>query len=227
MKVLALLLIAAACAHHPNAVEITSSDSTEAEISAQQELLRKAQTENVQVLAPTSFAGAQDFLAKAQDDVKDKDSKKEIYEDLGVSKAYLNEANGLAVARAPQLQEVLTAREEALKAGAQGDSLRKTDTDFMVFTASKDSLKNMSSKDKSALQNSYLNLELVTIKGSKLGEVKKTLDEANAKGAARLIPNAFKDAQSKYRSAEKAVEADRHSDSRTRPVIAAAAASAM
>jgi len=219
---LGLILIAAGCASRPDAVPVSKTAGPEAAITAQHEMIEQAQRNHVHVLAPEAFKNSQKLLSDAEKQKDDKD----IYESLGVSKAYLNEANSIASARNLDLQEVLDARGEALEAGADSSALKSADNDLKEFTNDADDYQDMKRGDKEKITAKYLRAELDAIKTSKLATIKSTLEVAKSKGAAKLVPKTYRTAMMRYRAAEKAIETDRHAEALYQPAVSAAAASA-
>lgn len=219
---LGLILIGTGCAHRPDAAPVNKAAGPQAAITEQQEMLDVAQKNHVHVLAPVAFNEAQELLLEAKEEKDDKD----IYESLGVSKAYLNEASSQASARHLDLQEVLDARDEAIAAGAESRALASTDSELKEFTTDADDYKEMKSSDKERLTKKYLKVELDAIKTAQLGSVKSTIEVAKSKGADKLVPKTYQEAMSDYRAAEKAIETNRHATDIYRPAVTAAALSA-
>jgi OOP family OmpA-OmpF porin len=223
---LAVLAIAAGCASHPRPATVAMDEGPEIAISQQQEFISQSEQANADVLAPTEIASAHEQLNEAREELKDGD-KKEAFEKVGISKAYVERANAKAEARTAQTRIILDARQLAIKAGARdAGHLEDADNRFRQYTMDDNDFKRMDSDNMSDLRARYLRSELVSIKQRRLGEVERTLAEARAKGAPALVPKSYNDAFSKYRSAEAAIEADRNSQARYRPAIVAAALAA-
>jgi hypothetical protein len=126
MKLLiCLLLIGAGCASRPEPAAISKAAGPEAAITAQQEVLEEAHRNHVDVLSPVAFKESDKFWEKAKKQKDDKD----IYESLGISKAYLLEAQAETNARSLDLREVVDARNEAITAGADFEALDSADDD--------------------------------------------------------------------------------------------------
>lgn len=223
-KPMGLILVAlvASCATRPEPAQISKAAGPEAAITSQDLLLTEARKNHVDVLAPEAFQEANGFLNDAMKEKKDS----EIYESLGMSKAYLNEATSQASSRNLELQEVLDARDEAITAGADWGSLKSADDDLKEFTSDADDFKEMKTSDKEKITAKYLKAELSAIKTSKLGTIKSTLEVAKSKGANTLIPKTYRTAMMRYRAAEKSIETDRHAENVYGPAVAAASASA-
>ena len=206
-------LILGGCAHRPEPVEISSAAGPTAEIAIQRDLLAKAKTNHLDVLAPKSYDKATEYYFKAIEKEKDDEKAEEIYEALGYSKAYLKEAKQRAAETRPLLTQIIPAREAALEAGAAADkkSFNKVDEELISFTEDMDDLKKMEFKEKESIQGKYLALELTAIKNAKLAKLRETLQMARAQGAGTLTPNAYAIANEKYLKAETVIETDRHS----------------
>lgn len=219
---LCLILIGAGCASRPEPAAISKVAGPEAAITTQEHLLVEANRSHVAVLSPEAYENAVKEMRRATEQKDDKD----IYQSLGISKAYLLEARAETNARSLELRDVVDARDEAIVAGADTASLDSADKDLKKFTADADDFKDMKTADKNRITAKYLKAELEAIKRGKLSEIKSTLDVAQAKGAQTLVPKTYRAAQLRYRAAEKAIETDRHSESHYGPAITAAAASA-
>ncbi len=219
---LMLALLFAGCASRPEPVQISTAAGPEAAITAQEGMIEDARKNHVDVLAPVAFQEANGLF----NDAKKEKNNKDIYESLGISKAYLNEATSQASARNLDLQEVLDARDEAMTAGADFGSLKSGDDDLKEFTQDADDYKEMKTSDKEKITAKYLKAELIAIKTNKLGTIRTTLEVAKSKGASKLIPKTYRTAMMRYRAAEKSIETDRHAPTVYGPAVAAASASA-
>jgi OOP family OmpA-OmpF porin len=209
------------CAHELSPSKISSNATPSVEIANQRSLMTDAYNAQVDVLAPSRYKKAESYLEEAQKENAKGDSIDKIYESLGYSHAYLDKANEEAAIVRPNLNEVATARNAALVAGARKlpKQLNALDHELKELTNKPDSSTKVSSADKTALQSQYLDLELAAIKSTYLGEAKNTLNLAKKKGAEKITPAAFKQAQDKVSAAEKLIETDRHSDAQISVVV--------
>lgn len=226
MSLIALFI--GGCAHKPDPIEITTAAGPTAEIAIQRDLLAKALSKHVDVLAPKSYSKASEYYFKAIEEEKKDEKDEEVYESLGYSKAYLKEANQKAMEARPLLIEVIPARQAALDAGesVQNETLRSVDRELIAFTEDLEDLKKMKMKEKQSIQGKYLGLELLAIKNEKLAKLRTTLKSAKAQGAQTLTPNAYSIAYKDYLKAETVIETDRHSPIRINKAIRKAQASA-
>ena len=122
---------------------------------------------------------------------------------------------------------MLAAREKSRQAGGGFlGAVRSVDKELITYTVDKDSYKKLKNAQKSKLEARYLGVELVAIKQQRLATARKTLDEARGRGADRLIPNTYNQAENDFRKAEKAIESDRHGQGNVHTAIKTAEASA-
>ncbi|MBA2405537.1 MAG: OmpA family protein [Bdellovibrionales bacterium] len=227
-----LSFMMAGCAHEitkktPKLNPITISPTANAaeEISMHQALTDQAYANQVDVMAPTYFDESKNYLAKAKKQNDTGAASTEILKTLGYAQAYLLKANEDANAVRANMVEVSFAREQALKAGARSypAALAPLDNKFKQFSTD---YTHVTPEQKLALKNSYLNLELSTIKTVKLGQVKDMLTLAKNKGAAKIIPKAYQQAVQRYNIAETLIETDRHSNTKIGNAVTAATTSA-
>jgi len=226
LAALPILLALAGCAGHPKPVHVSTTEGPETAIAEQQEMIQTSAKGHADVLAPREMDGARDQLKEARKKFA-KGESKAAYEDLGISRAYLNQANGLTEARTAANQDILAAREKALVAGAnQTGAIKGVDGQFREYTREKNDYRKMTSGDRENLRQRYLNAEVAVIKHRRLGAIDRTLSEARVKGAPALVPQAYNDAMTKYRRAVTAIEADRHSEGQYRAAVVAAGVAA-
>jgi OOP family OmpA-OmpF porin len=204
------------CAHELSPAKITANSTPSVEIANQSALMTLAYNAQVDVLAPVRYKKAEEYLTEAQKENSKGDSVEKIYESIGYSRSYLEKANEEAEIVRPNLNEVAVARNAALTAGARKlpKQLNQLDHELKEYTLKPEWSSKLSSADKSALQSQYLDLELAAIKTTYLGEANKMLTLVKKKGAEKITPSAFKQAQENVSSAEKIIETDRHSDSK-------------
>lgn len=216
------------CAHELAPVKFASSTNPANEITNQRNLLKTARDGQVDVLAPLQYKKAESYLNEADaDNRKGLDSEK-LLETLGHSKAYLEKADTDSMIMKSNIAEISEARVAAIKAGARNlpNDLENLDDKLKKLSTHPESSQSIKTEDKIALQGEYLNLELLSIKNSKLKETKNVLVQVKKKGAERITPEAYKQAVEKLSIAEKMIETDRHSLSKIDPVVFEASVSA-
>ena len=222
------------CAHEvkkpsvPNVepVVFSTSSTPTSELQAQKSLTDEALVNQVDVLAPIHFDEANRFFATAVNENNKGASAEQVLKSLSFARAHLSKATELAGALKPTVEEVTSAREQALKGGARSfpSKLKPLDQTFKeVLAASKG---NPSSVQKTDLQNSYLALELSSIKTVKLIRTKELLAKVVAKGAEKTTPKAYAEAISKFNIADKLIETDRHNNVKIDAAVATATTAA-
>ncbi len=202
------------CAHELKPVKIPSESSPAAEISIQRGLIDQAYEAQVDVLASSPLKKAESFFSKAKNSNEKGKAPDEVLEALGISKSYLNKATEEANQLAPNFNDLLKSRRAALLVGAKGvysSEISSLDNKFRDFTDDMDDSKTVKAEDKTALQSKYLDLELFAIKKTNLDEIRNVIAQAKDKGAEKMTPAAFDQAEQKLNSAEKTIETDRHS----------------
>lgn len=221
-----ILAVLIGCAHKLEPVKMDSGANTKDELSAHGVLMNQAYVAQVDVMAPEEFNKARKYYSEAKEENEEGSPTKEVFEALGYSKSYLNQATQVATDVKVTIADVATAREKALTAGARTfkEDLEKIDNKLMDYTD--ESKVVISTKERLALQNEYLDLELVTIKHTNLSSIKKTLDKAKDNDAKNITPKAYEVALQQYNVADKVIETDRHSTEAIKAAVLASTESA-
>jgi outer membrane protein OmpA-like peptidoglycan-associated protein len=175
------------------------------------------QAEQLSVLAEQDYLGAQKFLKEAQENSKDKDERDEVLKNVGISRTYLSQAQAKAKTVVGPLSEIVTSRKLALDAGAvkhNRNELQEIDDDLSDLSEKgAGKISKTSLDDKSSLQKRYLDLELSSMKSQYLGDARAHIEGSKKLGAKKISPKTLKMAEEKYKSAEVAIETDRHNPS--------------
>ncbi|MGZ5278882.1 MAG: OmpA family protein, partial [Pseudobdellovibrionaceae bacterium] len=176
----------------------------------------RAEVEQIAFFAPNSYAQATKSLAKAEGLQQKGSGNAKILEELGTARSFFEQARSVADRSLQAMPDVAEARERALIAGAakyNRPDLIKVDKDLKDITKDFER-KNpqVSLKDRNKLQTRYSNIELQSIKTTRLGDVAANIEAATKMGASRYAPRTLGEAKSKHRSAELTIKADRHND---------------
>lgn len=211
--VAALSLGMAACAHKVKPVEMDKSANPSAEIEVQGRELQEARNHHVDVLAPSEYKDAEDHWEKAKTALnKDKDNEK-ILEQVGYSKAYLAEANTVAARSQPILNDIMIAREGAMKARANElykKEFKNVDDDFKDIAKDLDKDKDApSAKKVEKVQQAYFDLQTRGMQRDRLGGVYSALENAEKRRAKHYAPETYEQTKIKLQTAEKMIENNR------------------
>jgi OOP family OmpA-OmpF porin len=233
VSTIAVLCVLMSCSHRPvkkdaphlNPISLSPNANPLEELSMQQALMDKAHIDQVDVLAPIHFNEAKSYLKKADKQNSQGDASTDVLNTIGYSKAHLIKASQDASIAKVNMTEIISARNQAIEAGARkfSDKLTQVDSKLKEFTASS---KEMNPEQKLNFKNDYLALELFVIKDSNLGKTKEILDQAKDKGAEKITPRAYQEALVKYNIAETLIETDRHNNVKISKAVAIANLSA-
>ncbi|MEO5667593.1 MAG: OmpA family protein [Bdellovibrionota bacterium] len=215
LGVFALAVAFSGCASHPKPLALDANTNPNTAITQlEQDLAAAEQEQQISVFAEKDYKGAQKYLKEAQNDVKDKDDRDEVLKDIGVARAYLGMAKTHSASTSPGLSDVMASRKLALDAGAakfNKDELKDIDGDLAERTEKgAEGVNKIKLEDKTELQKRYLDLELAAIKSTYLGDAKAHIEGSKKLGAKKISPTTLKMAEEKYKSAEVAIETDRH-----------------
>ena len=167
--------------------------------------LEKAQSQQVDALAPGLFKEAQAAYVKAQKAL-DKGAKLTVIKDhVGRGRARLDEALNVAEISRTILSQTNQARDKALKVGAEklGEPFQNVEKQYLKLTSAieNDNLSYAQSKA-SQVQSAYGELEVMAIKNNALGETRKALAEAGRLKYKKIIPKVFDEAQQALQAAD-------------------------
>ena len=142
-----------------------------------------------------------------------KDADKTLHE-VALGRAYLINANNVASTARDNMEDVISARQAAVVAGAANwysKDMKNVDEDFMDVTENieKNKMGDIS-KDRKKLQERYLALELMAIKEKHLGESRDALSAARKEKAEKFAPRTLAVAEKSYLDTEAYITANRH-----------------
>ncbi len=209
------------CSSKPTKVDIAADANPANEVASFQKDLKQASEEQVDVLSPENFKKAESYSADAASMNAKSKPKEKIFESVGQGRAYLRNAIDEAGKVREAMPEVVKARSDALLAGAQG-------YDKKGFQAADDDLRSEMKKfskssskvdtaDRDRLNKEFLQLELIALKKSYLGEAHTNIDRAKENKAAKFAPKSLALAEQKLAAAERVIETDRHNASAILP----------
>ena len=175
--------------------------------------ISNAQKNQLNVLAPTSFAKAEAYLNDAKKALKSGDELSEILEPIASGHAQLQHAEEMAQVARTTLPNAIKARELARAAGATnlGEDYVRAEEQFLKLT------KAIENNDLRYAQNNRENvaatfdqLEVRAIKDQTLGEARKLIKQAEEEGARKLTPKTLAVAQQKLNDADAFISEHRY-----------------
>jgi outer membrane protein OmpA-like peptidoglycan-associated protein len=175
--------------------------------------ISNARKNQLNVLAPTSFAKAEAYLNDAKEALKGGDEFSEILEPIGSGRTQLKRAEEMAQVARTTLPNAIKARELARAAGATnlGEEYVRAEEQFLKLT------KAIENNDLQYAQNNRVKvaaafdqLEVRAIKEQTLGEARKLIKQAEEEGARKLTPKTLAVAQQKLKDADAFISEHRY-----------------
>jgi len=175
--------------------------------------ISNAQKNQLNVLAPASFAKAEAYLNDAKKALKSGDKLSEILEPIASGRAQLKNAEEMAQVARTTLPNAIKARELARAAGATtlGEDYVRAEEQFLKLT------KAIENNDLKYAQNNgekvaaaFDQLEVRAIKEQTLGEARKLIKQAEEEGARKLTPKTLEVAQKKLNDADAFISEHRY-----------------
>jgi len=219
-----------ACSHGPVVQDFPDTASAKDEVSKLKVSLAEAKENQVDILALTYFKEATASFRDAKSSLDSEDDAKDTLRDVAEGRANLGQAEKFAKLSRANIGDVITARNQAVEAGApklQKSDFKKADENLLEVTADieKNELGEAIEK-RSALQLAYLDLELKSIKQTRLSAAQATIAKAEKEGAEEFAPRSLATAEKSVQDTDAYITANRHStaeiDARSTATIAAA-----
>lgn len=213
----ALLGFLSACSQTPVAQEFPATASARDEVSKLELDMSTALENQFDVLSPSNFKKALSYTNDAKKNLDKQRDAKDTLEDVAKGRAYLKQANEFAKIAQSNLEDVILARRQAIKAGARqmrAKEFAKIDDDLVDVT--KDIEKNDlrdAAKMRSTLQLTYLDLELQSIKQGHIGPARDTINLAVKEGAKNFAPRMLAVAEKSFTDTEAYITGNRHDES--------------
>lgn len=212
-----VLTAAAACSSGPVVQDYPVTANAQEEVSNLENNIKTAQANQVDVLSPKNFKEAHEALEDAKEmHSKGKDADKVLHE-VAVGNAYLANANAVADVARGNIEDVISARQAAITAGASSyfsKEMKNADEDFKDVTEDIEKNKlSSANKERKKLQDKYLALELKAIKEKHLGESRNTISLAKKEKAEKFAPRTLAVAEKSLIDTEAFITANRHSTS--------------
>ncbi len=195
-----------ACAGPKVEVEpITDTGNPGEQVSRLDSEVGVARKNQINVLAPVSFAVVEKNLGEAKGGLMRGDEISGILEKTAQGRAYLKRAEESAKMARTALSNVIKARDDARAAGAPSFEKDYADAEsrFLELTGAieKDNLK-WAQKNEAEVIETFRSLEIRAIKEKTLGEVRDTIDRAEKEGAKKLVPELYAEARKELDSVD-------------------------
>lgn len=188
----------------PKMADISASSEPKSEIAKLDSELNIAVTKNIDILERPDFKKSQNYLNKAQADLKNGKSQNEVLDSVRIGKQFLNEAYSKAGDRESQAPGLFDARQMALRAGAA--SIVELQDDLSTVDSKVSDIAENLSKTKveklSVFQNQYIDLERRAVISSQLGQTQAILNGAKSENAQKMAPVSLKAAELSLKTAE-------------------------
>ncbi|MFO7497336.1 MAG: OmpA family protein [Desulfobacterales bacterium] len=163
-----------------------------------------ARNNQVNLLAPTWFAKADEALSDAREGFEAQTAVSKIADSVARGREHLQKAEELAAVSRTALVDLLPSREAARKAGATRlAAYDNTEKDFISLTrAIEQNNLGYAIKNKDRVKAAYHDLEIMAIKGDALGEARDILSQLEAMAARKHAPQTYALAVEKYNQAD-------------------------
>jgi outer membrane protein OmpA-like peptidoglycan-associated protein len=186
---------------------VSISDNPSAKIAEFEQSLSDARIRQVNVLSPTWYEKAEEFLSNAQEGLEQNGSVEEVLQTVAFGQAHLDKAREYANIARSAIGETIKARDLAISAVAAGfgEDFQRVENKFIGLTTDieNDNL-SRADRNKDEVAAEFASLELRAIKETTLGAVQTLLIDAENNDADKIAPQTFKDAK------EALAEADRY-----------------
>ena len=167
--------------------------------------IANARKDQLNVLAPSSFASAEAYLNDAKKALQGGDELSEITEKINSGRSQLNRAREMAQVARTTLPSTIKARELARSAGATrlGEDYVKAEEQFLKLTkAIEDNDLKYAQNNRHRVAAVFDELEVRAIKEQKLSEAQKLIEEAKGEGARKIAPRTLLTAHQALKNAD-------------------------
>ena len=204
----------AACSSTPAVQDYPATANPGEEVLQLSKDLDAAKLAQVDMLSPRNFKEADSYLKKSQEQLSAQKDGKTVLHSVAISHSYLKQANDVAAVAHTNIDDVITARQQAITAGApKTNSKEFQKVDNQLEKVTKD-IENNKPADaiaaRNELQLKYLDLELKAIKETHLGQAHANIDQGIKNGAKKFAPTTLAVAQKDVSDADAFITANRH-----------------
>jgi hypothetical protein len=165
------------CASEPKVIEFSSNANPQVELEKINASLEKAESEQLDILAPKNFKAATKARDEAMRARSNNRKQTKVLHKIALSQTYLNQAQTASNVASELLRKPIAARRDALEANAKinfKNELMSIDNDFLILTTKfekNDTTTN--DKERDSFEDRYKDIELKSIKKSNLGYAQK------------------------------------------------------
>ncbi len=204
VAVIAAVCFLASCAVSPPKVEpVVSLGDPMEQVNRLDKDIGNARNNQLNVLAPTTFARAEAFLNESKKVLDNGDDPSIILQKITKGRAQLRLAEEMSKRARTVLPDLIKARDLARAAGATnfGADYAEVEKQFLELTKAVESDKlSRARKNQPKVAECFRQLELRAIKDQTLGEARKLIKQAEKEGAQKTAPKMY--AVAKKRLAE-------------------------
>lgn len=198
-----VLIFMSACATPQSGTIATGNP--EKQVNQLETDLATARSNQLDVLAPNWFGKAQSSYAKAKTALEKGAKLSDISEYVAEANASLEKAEEIAQVSRTILGSTSEARQKALKVGADklGEPFMKVENQYLKLTQAIEN-DNMSYAQKNAakVQAAFRDVEIMAIKDTALGDVRKIMAEAEKAKTQKIAPMAYGAAEQSLNEAD-------------------------
>lgn len=211
----------AACASAPRA-NYSSNANAKEELAKLDTEIDQAVNAQYDVVTPKEIRRAQKHLNEAREEFAENDWE-DFWEEMSLSRGYLNRAHNLFNERSAKIQDVLNARKAAVNAGARrydetSGELHELDESFKKNASLLDKKRdNRGVWDRALID--YGALQVRTVREAYVGEARDLIDTAKRRGARTFAPRTLRQANRALDDAEKAIASDPGNEDSFMPAV--------
>jgi OmpA-OmpF porin, OOP family len=213
MVATALWILSACAGGQVEMEEIGTTVNPAEEVNRFDSEISNAQKNQINVLAPTSFAKAEAHLSDAMKALKSGDELSEILEPIASGRAQLTNAEEMAQVARTTLPNAIKARELARAAGATnlGEDYVRAEEQFLKLTkAIENNDLKYAQNNREKVAAAFDQLEVRAIKEQTLGEARKLIKQAEEEGARKITPKTLEVARQKLNHADAFISEHRY-----------------
>ncbi len=177
---------------------VAISDNPSSKIFELEETLAEGRAEQINVLSPSWYSQAENYLDKARYGLAYNDSVAEVLQNVAYGHAHFEKAKEYAQIARSTIPEAIKARELANAAGAAvfTEDYQRLEDQFVGLTSDiENDYLSRAEKNEDKVAQGFADLELRAIKEKTLGEVRNMIAAAETNGAKKLTPKTLAVAQ--------------------------------
>jgi len=192
---------------------VTISDNPTSKIKQLEDALAEGRTQQINVLSPTWYSQAENYLEKAKSGLAQNDSVGKVLQNVAYGQAHLDKAKEYALIARSAISKAIKARELANTAGAAvfEEDYQRIENAFVDLTTDIENNNLVrAEKNQNKVAQQFADLELRAIKENTLGKVRSLLVVAEDDGAKKLTPKTLEAAQKALDDADQFITQQRY-----------------